>query len=121
LFVKLEFWCRSVIIEIKYHPMLRSVLCEFCLEQASNLDSDFKSLRRIKQSGRENVAGRVTKGGLSPTEVANPVSNTALQGAAFSGDRGPPIGSGFFTPMRNGSLRGRHVTDCQMRLYRVSD
>ena len=27
------------------------------------------------------------------------------------------IGSGFFTPMRNRSLPGRHITDCQMRLY----
>src|ERR1700756_344292 len=31
--------------------------------------------------------------------------------------RGRPIGSGFFTPMRNRSLPGRHITDCQMRLY----
>ena len=27
------------------------------------------------------------------------------------------IGSGFFTPMRNRSLPGHHITDCQMRLY----
>ena len=27
------------------------------------------------------------------------------------------IGSGFFTPTRNRSLPGRHITDCQMRLY----
>src|SRR5438876_11393581 len=27
------------------------------------------------------------------------------------------IGSGFFTPMRNHSLPGRHITDCQTRLY----
>src|SRR6266436_4769114 len=27
------------------------------------------------------------------------------------------IGSGFFTPMRNRSLPGRHITDCQTRLY----
>ena len=27
------------------------------------------------------------------------------------------IGSGFFTPMRNRSLPGRHITDCQVRLY----
>jgi hypothetical protein len=26
-------------------------------------------------------------------------------------------GSGFFTPMRNRSLPGRHITDCQTRLY----
>jgi hypothetical protein len=26
------------------------------------------------------------------------------------------IGSGFFTPMRNHSLPGRHITDCQTRL-----
>jgi hypothetical protein len=27
------------------------------------------------------------------------------------------IWSGFFTPMRNRTLPGRHITDCQMRLY----
>src|SRR5215471_50979 len=27
------------------------------------------------------------------------------------------IGSGFFTSMRNRSLAGRHITDCQTRLY----
>jgi hypothetical protein len=27
------------------------------------------------------------------------------------------IGSGFFTPMRYRSLPGRHITDCQTRLY----
>src|SRR4051794_4207287 len=27
------------------------------------------------------------------------------------------IGSGFFTPMRTRPLPGRHITDCQMRLY----
>ena len=27
------------------------------------------------------------------------------------------IWSGFFMPMRNRSLPGRHITDCQMRLY----
>jgi hypothetical protein len=41
----------------------------------------------------------------------------APQGAVFSGVRGRPIGSKFFTPMRNHSLPGRRITDCQMRLY----
>ncbi len=35
----------------------------------------------------------------------------------FSGGRVGRIGSGFFTPTRNRSLPGRHITDCQMRLY----
>ena len=38
-------------------------------------------------------------------------------GAVFSAIAVGQIGSGFFTPMRNRSLPGRHVTDCQMRLY----
>ena len=59
----------------------------------------------------------MTKGGRSPTAVANLATGTALQAAVFSGGRGRPIGSGFFTPMRNRSLPGRHITDCQMRLY----
>jgi hypothetical protein len=59
----------------------------------------------------------VTEGGRSPTEVANLASGAGSQGAVFSGVRGRPIGSGFFTPMRNCSLPGRHITDCQMRLY----
>ena len=41
----------------------------------------------------------------------------APQGAVFSGGRGRSIASGFFTPMRNRSLPGRYITDCQMRLY----
>src|ERR1700758_5306421 len=59
----------------------------------------------------------VTKGGHSPTGVANLATGGAPQGAVFSGGRGRSIGSGFFTPMRNRSLPGRHITDCQMRLY----
>ena len=35
----------------------------------------------------------------------------------LSGGYGRPIGSGFFMPMRNRILPGRHITDCQMRLY----
>src|SRR5690242_5146279 len=64
-----------------------------------------------------SVAGCVTKGGRSPTGVANLATGGAPQGAVFSGGRGRSIGSGFFTPMRNRSLPGRHITDCQMRLY----
>ena len=59
----------------------------------------------------------MTKGGRSPTGVANLATGGSPQGAVFSGDRGRSIGSGFFTPMRNRSLPGRHITDCQMRLY----
>ena len=59
----------------------------------------------------------MTKGGRSPTGVANLATGGAPQGAVFSGGRGRSIGSGFFTPMRNRSLPGRHITDCQMRLY----
>src|SRR5690242_4467803 len=64
-----------------------------------------------------SVAGCVTKGGRSPTGVANLATGGVPQGAVFSGGRGRSIGSGFFTPMRNRSLPGRHITDCQMRLY----
>ena len=59
----------------------------------------------------------MTKGGRSPTGVANLATGGVPQGAVFSGGRGRSIGSGFFTPMRNRSLPGRHITDCQMRLY----
>jgi hypothetical protein len=72
--------------------------------------------RNGRQSGERSVAGCVTEGGSSPTEVANLATGAAPQGAVFSGVRGRPIGSGFFTPMRNRSLPGRHITDCQMRL-----
>src|SRR5580700_7112312 len=58
-----------------------------------------------------------TKGGRSPTGVANLATGGAPQGAVFSGGRGRSIASGFFTPMRNRSLPGRHITDCPMRLY----
>ena len=59
----------------------------------------------------------MTEGGRSPTEVANLANGAAPQGAVLSGGRGRPLGSGFFTPMRNRSLPGRHIIDCQMRLY----
>src|SRR5215469_14095496 len=55
--------------------------------------------------------------GVAPIDGANLATGAALQGAVFFGSRGRPIGSGFFTPMRNRSLPGRHISDCQMRLY----
>ena len=39
------------------------------------------------------------------------------KGRSFLAVAAGRIGSGFFTPMRNRSLPGRHITDCQMRLY----
>jgi hypothetical protein len=39
------------------------------------------------------------------------------EGPCFLAVTAGRIGSGFFTPMRNCSLPGRHITDCQMRLY----
>ena len=59
----------------------------------------------------------MTAGGRSPTDVANPANGAALKGARWLAVAAGRIGSGFFTPMRNRSLPGRHVTDCQMRLY----
>src|ERR1700751_5645418 len=59
----------------------------------------------------------MTKGGHSPTVVENLATGGPRQGALFSGGRGRVIGRGFFTPMRNRSLPGGHITDCQMRLY----
>src|ERR1700751_4143012 len=59
----------------------------------------------------------MTKGGHSPTGVANLATGGAPQGAGFFCGRGRSIGSGVFTPMRNRSFPGRHITDCQMRLY----
>src|SRR4051794_29475204 len=41
----------------------------------------------------------------------------ALQGPHFLAVAAGRIGSGFFMPMRNRILPGRHITDCQMRLY----
>src|SRR5882724_4871470 len=57
------------------------------------------------------------KGGRSPTEVANLANGAAPQRGALAGGRGRPDRKRFFTPMRNHSLPGRHITDCQMRLY----
>ena len=59
----------------------------------------------------------MTKGGRSPDRSCESGDRRVPEGAVFSGDRGRSIGSGFFTPMRNRSLPGRHITDCQMRLY----
>ena len=60
------------------------------------------SLLRGKQD--EKVSPSVTKGGHSPTGVANLATGGAPQGAVSSGGRGRSIGSGFFTPMRNRSV-----------------
>ena len=59
----------------------------------------------------------MTKGGRSPTEVANLATARPCKGPCFQAVTAGRIGSGFFTPMRNRSLPGRHITDCQMRLY----
>src|SRR6267154_1392478 len=67
---------------------------------------------RMRECRRMHDEGRA-----SPTGVANLTTGAAPQGAVFSGGRGGRIGSGFFTPMRNRSLPGRHITDCQTRLY----
>jgi hypothetical protein len=81
------------------------------------------TLLRGNQDGKpsgdqdESVAGCVTGGGRSTTDVANPANGVAPQGAVLSGGYGRPIGSGFFMPMRNRILPGRHITACQMRLY----
>src|SRR5260370_21016002 len=39
------------------------------------------------------------------------------EGAGWLAVAAGRIWSGFFTPMRNRPLPGRHITDCQMRLY----
>jgi hypothetical protein len=59
----------------------------------------------------------VTAGGRSPSDVANPANGAALKGARWLAIAAGRIGSGFFTSMRNRPLPGRHITDCQMRLF----
>ena len=56
-------------------------------------------------------------GGRSPTDVANPANGAALKGARWLAVAAGRIGSGFFMSMRNRPLPGRHITDCQMRLF----
>ena len=56
-------------------------------------------------------------GGRSPTGVANPAIGAFPEGARWLAIAAGRIGSGFFTPMRKRPLPGRHITDCQMRLY----
>ena len=56
-------------------------------------------------------------GGRSPTDVANPAYGAALKGARWLAVAAGRIGSGFFMSMRNRPLPGRHITDCQMRLF----
>src|SRR5215472_3123018 len=63
------------------------------------------------------VAGGVTKGGRSPDRRHESGDRRGSARGRVFGSRGRPIGSGFFTPMRNRSLPGRHITDCQIRLY----
>jgi hypothetical protein len=57
-----------------------------------------------------------TKGGRSRTKVANLATGAAPLGPCLVVIAGR-IGSGFFTPMRNPCLPGRHITDCQIRCY----
>ena len=59
----------------------------------------------------------MTAGGRSPTGVANPAKDVPPEGARLLAVAAGGIGSGFFTSMRNRPLPGRHITDCQMRLY----
>jgi hypothetical protein len=59
----------------------------------------------------------VTKGERSPTEVPNLATGGPRNGLYFLAVAVGRIGSGFITPVRNRSLPGRHITDCQMRLY----
>ena len=60
----------------------------------------------------------MTAGGRSPTDVANlAIGVPPPEGARWLAVAAGRIGSGFFTPMRNRTLPGRHITDCQMRLY----
>jgi hypothetical protein len=56
-------------------------------------------------------------GGRSPTGVANPAISVSPEGARWLAIAAGRIGSGFFTPMRKRPLPGRHITDCQTRLY----
>src|SRR5215831_11460578 len=51
----------------------------------------------FRRGNAGSVAGCATKGGRSPTGVANLATGGAPQGAVFSGGRGRPIASGFFT------------------------
>src|SRR5207344_184108 len=44
-------------------------------------------------------------------------NGAALEGARWLAAAAGRIGSGFFMPMRNRPLPGRHITDCQMRLF----
>jgi hypothetical protein len=44
-------------------------------------------------------------------------NGAAPLGVVFSGGHSRPSRKRFFMPMRNRSLPGRHITDCQMRLY----
>ena len=59
----------------------------------------------------------VPAGGRSPTGGAKPANGALLGGGVWLAVAAGRIGSGFFTPMRNRTLPGRHITDCQMRLY----
>jgi hypothetical protein len=59
----------------------------------------------------------VTAGGCSPTDVANPANGATLEGARCLAVVVGRIWSGFFIAMRNRTLPGRHITDCQTRLF----
>jgi len=49
--------------------------------------------------------------------VSESISGEAMRGARCLAVAIGRIGSEFFTLLRNRSLPGRHITDCQMRLY----
>ena len=59
----------------------------------------------------------MTAGGRSLTDGANPANGVPPEGARWLAVAAGRIGSGFFTPMRNRTLPGCHITDCQTRLY----
>src|SRR5260370_33524744 len=62
-------------------------------------------------------AGGATKGGLSPTEFENRAPGTAPQEPVFSGGPGRPDRKRVLHADEERSLPGRHITDCQTRLY----
>jgi hypothetical protein len=57
------------------------------------------------------------EGGRSPTEVRIRRTARPWKGLCCLAVAAGRIGSGFFTPMRNRTLPGCHITDRQMRLY----
>ena len=59
----------------------------------------------------------MTEGGRSPTAAANLATGEVPLGAVFSGGHGRPDRKRVLHADEDLSLPGRHITDCQMRLY----